>query len=359
MFKIQNLINRSRQFFNKTNVPGSILRNTPKLSTRLQYFSNFFVVLPTTCLFGINLLKWNRANIDTIDSVIPIVLQTSGAEAKKENVSELIALITTKMREGNLEEAKSCIDEAICISEQNNFVEFLPQLYHFLVLATIREGKNLLAEEILVRSIEKLTELGYKETSNEIVRLQLILARLYQLRGDSAMAGLGFVNCITIQESKFNADGVTDDVTTGLYLSLLFWYGLFLNDKGELFDSKRYMEKALTLSRSMPNNSERTIFILHNLAELSFRLTEFDEAIKYLVEGIRLCLLHLSLDAALPVFMVKLGLMYLIKGMDEKAEYWCSIAYAFAKSSYNACAEDEASLCLNYLKNRKSKNKRV
>ncbi|KAG4066081.1 hypothetical protein HA402_001328 [Bradysia odoriphaga] len=358
MFKIQNLINRSRQLFNKTKVPGPIL-STPKLSSRVRSFPKFFVVLPVPCLFGINLLTWNRSQFDTIDSIIPVVLQTSGAEAKKENVSELIALITTNMREGNLEEAKTCIDEAICISEQNNFVEFLPQLYDFLALVTIREGKNLLAEEILVRSIEKLTELGYKETSNEIVRLQSILARLYQLRGDSAMAGLGFVNCITIQESKFNADGVTDDVTTALYFNLLFWYGLFLSDKGELIDSKSYMEKALKLSRSMPNNSERTIFILHNLAELSFRLTDFDEAIKYLVEGIRLCLLHLSLDAALPVFMVKLGLMYLLKGMDETAEYWCSIAHAFAKSSDNVCAEDEASICLNYLKNRKSKDKRV
>lgn len=218
-------------------------------------------------------MTWNRSKfeIETIDSIVPVVESTVSQE-KKEDVCELLALITTKVREGNLEDAKECIDVAINMSEQNNFVEFLPQLYDFLVVVTIREGKTLLAEEILVRSIEKLTELGYKETSNEIIRLQLILARLYQLRGDSAMAGLGFVNCITIQESKFNADGATDDLTTTLYLHLLLWYGLFLSDNDELLDSKNYMEKALKLSRSMPNNSQRTIFILHNLAELSFRL---------------------------------------------------------------------------------------
>lgn len=86
---------------------------------------------------------------------------------------------------------------------------------------------------------------------------------------------------------------------------------------------------------------------------------DFDGAIKYLVEAIRLCLRNLSLDAALPLFMVKLGLVYLVKGMHETAEYWCSIAHTFAKSSNNVCAENEASLCLNYLKNRKSKNKRT
>lgn len=264
MFKIQNFINRSRLFLNKLKIAGQILPNRPKS------FSKFFVIVPSTCLLlGINSLTWNRPELETINLVAP-VMQGSVAEAA--DVSERIELIIAKMREGNLDEAKTCIDEAIHIAQQNNFVEFLPQLYDFLILITIREGNSLLAEEIIVRSIEKLTELGYEEKSNEIVRLQLILARLYQLRGDSAMAGLGFVNCIAIQESKFDTDGVNDEFTTALYLSLLFWYGLFLSDQDELFDSKHYMEKALKLSKATSNNAERTIFILHNLAEISFRL---------------------------------------------------------------------------------------
>lgn len=68
-----------------------------------------------------------------------------------------------------------------------------------------------------------------------------------------------------------------------------------------------------------------------------------------------MCLRNLSFDAVLPTFMVKLGLVYLVKGMYETAEYWCHIAQTFAKSSKNACAENEASLCLNYLKNRKGR----
>lgn len=75
--------------------------------------------------------------------------------------------------------------------------------------------------------------------------------------------------------------------------------------------------------------------------------------IKYLVDGLRLCLQNVSLDSALPVFMVKLGLVYLVKGMHGSAEYWCSIARIFARSSQNPCVENEASLCLKHLKKEK------
>lgn len=51
--------------------------------------------------------------------------------------------------------------------------------------------------------------------------------------------------------------------------------------------------------------------------------------------------------------MVKLGLVYLVKGMNDAAEYWCSIAKIFAQSSHNACVENEATLCLKYLKDNK------
>lgn len=36
--------------------------------------------------------------------------------------------------------------------------------------------------------------------------------------------------------------------------------------------------------------------------------------------------------------------------MNETAAYWCSIAQIFAQSSNNVCVENEASLCLKYLK---------
>ncbi len=86
------------------------------------------------------------------------------------------------------------------------------------------------------------------------------------------MAGLGFRNCIRVQETKLKDDAHMDEETVALYLSILFWYGSYLSDQNELIESKDYLEKALQLSKSTLNDPARSIIILHKLAELSFRL---------------------------------------------------------------------------------------
>lgn len=146
-------------------------------------FTKCFILLPTTCLLGMNLLSMNllklQAETSTKQETATIIVK-----AERKDVIELMERIATKIREDNLDDASVRVDKAIQISEDNNFVEFLPQLYDYLVIIKLREGKNDLAEEILVRSVERLTEIGYKEADNEILRLQLILCRLYQVRGE-------------------------------------------------------------------------------------------------------------------------------------------------------------------------------
>lgn len=268
MFKIQNFLNRTRFFLNKIQFPKN--KSTVQSSFRTS-FTKFFNFLPSTCFFGMNLLSMDRLKFETKSSIESDV-QTPIFKVEKKDVRELIARITTEIREENLQDARTYIDEGIQIAELNNFTEYLPSLYDLLVTITLREGNNALAEDILVRSIEKLTEMGYKEADNEIVRFQLVLARLYQSKGDSEMAGLGFRNCLSVQETKFNADRDMDDATLSLYLSLLFWYSIFLSDENELIESKNYMEKALQLSKLTSKQSAQTLVILHYLAELSFRL---------------------------------------------------------------------------------------
>lgn len=265
MFKIQNFFVYSRRILSKLQLHRPLIPTSKYQLSLLSSFTRSFISLPPISLVGMTLLS-----IQPLDSVNQTL--TNSINAEKDNVKELITNIIEEMKEQDLDKARNHIDEAIQMAERNQFVEFLPQLYGFLVLITLREGRNDVAEEILVRSIEKLTEIGFKEADNEIVRLQLILARLYQMKGDSEMAGLGFRNCINIQEVKINADPVMDEDTSSLYLSTLFWYGIFLSDQDDLIDSKTFMEKALRVSQTTSNDPARTIVILHNLAELSFRL---------------------------------------------------------------------------------------
>lgn len=267
MFKIQNFLSLTRYFVNKIQIPKSKSKYQSSFRPSL---TSFFILLPSTCWFALNLSSTNRSKFEVANTIQP--QESLILKAEKKDVEEILIRIATEIKDENFQDARKYIDEGIQLSEQNKFNEFLPQLYDLLTLVTVREGNNVLAEEILVRSIEKLTEIGYKETDNEIVRYQLMLARLYHSKGDSEMAGLGFRNCISIQEAKFNTYGDMDEATSSLYLSLVFWYSIFLSDENELIDSKKYMKKALDLSKLTSKDHGQTVVILHNLADLTFRL---------------------------------------------------------------------------------------
>lgn len=225
------------------------------------------IPLPTPLMVGVTAGSINQFKLE-----LHATAETKITTASKEDVKLLMTNIATQIREEKLNDAIVCINEAIQVTERNDFIEFLPQLYDFLVIINLREGKNDMAEVILVRSIEKLTEIGYAEADNAIIRFQLILARLYQMKGDAEMAGLGFRNCLSVQEAKFNRNKDMDGDTSSLYLNTLFWYGVFLSDLNDLVNSKYYMEKALRISKITSNDPARNVIILHNLAELSFRL---------------------------------------------------------------------------------------
>lgn len=268
MLKIQNFFNRTRKIFSKLYIPKL---NSNRSSSRPP-LTKLITLLPATCWFGIHLLSMEQLKIknkNSIQSEIDGVILKS----EKQDLRDLLTQIIDAMKDNNLLEAKAYINEGIQMSEQNKFNEYLPHLYDLLITVNMREGNLSQAEEILVRSIEKLTEVGYKEVDNEIVRFQLMLARLYQSNGDTEMAGIGFRNCISIQETKYKAGSEMDDTTTKLYLSILFWYSIFLTDENKLNESKNLMIKALELSKSTKAlEPGQTVVILYNLAELSFRL---------------------------------------------------------------------------------------
>lgn len=52
------------------------------------------------------------------------------------------------------------------------------------------------------------------------------------------------------------------------------------------------------------------------------------------------------LNPDLPNYLVKLGVLYLYKGMADRAEFWCDTANKFAKHYHNDEAEEEAQDCL-------------
>lgn len=265
MFKIQNFLNKTRCLLTKLHKVNLKYKSslTPPL-TRL------FMMLPATCWFGVSLLSTEQLKLKSRN---PMTVEKLIFTSKEEDVKHLITMTITAMRDDNLNDARTHLNEGIKISEKNNFNEYLPHLYNLLCALVMREGNASEAEEICVRSIEKLAEIGYGEADNEIIQFQLMLARLYQSNGNTEMAGIGFLNCIRLQETKFKSHSELDDVTKLLYLSLLFWYSIFLTDENELNDAKKYMKEALDISKSTSGiESAQIVVILYNLSELSFIL---------------------------------------------------------------------------------------
>lgn len=265
MLKIQKFLNLTRHLFTKLHIKPNLPLIRPPLTSLL---------LPATCWFGINLLSMDLLEIKKRNSLQSVVNNvTSSIDKENENVNDLIIQITDDIKEGNLDHAKLNLQKAIQISEQTKCYEQLPHLYDLLSAVAIREGNTLEAEGILVRSIEKLSEIGFRETDNEIIRFMLMLSRLYQSTGDNEMARIGFCNSIVSLEKKFETFDSLDEITKMLYLSLIFWYSVFLADQNDLSEAKIYMKKTLDLSKYCSSlQPEQIVVVLYNLAELTFGL---------------------------------------------------------------------------------------
>lgn len=75
------------------------------------------------------------------------------------------------------------------------------------------------------------------------------------------------------------------------------------------------------------------------------------------MDAIEICVNNNFSNDELPVFLVKLGVVYLYKGIFDKAEFWCEHGGKFAGMLANESAMTESKLCLQKLDELKSKKK--
>lgn len=282
--------------------------------------------------------------------------ETQKQEETHLKISKLVARALELVEAENYSAAKTLLYEALHLTDvTKNYTNVAP-VYDLLVAIAINEGNIGDAEEMLVRFIEKLLQLGYAENDNQIVRYKLKLCRLYQILGNTEMAEIGFRSCVSIQENKLEAtDSLTGDLnektTRILYLSSLFWYGRFLTEGNDLLKAKLCMEKALQHEKINPvlQPSQRQVVLFHT-AEISFKLGEYQDAVMYMVETIQLCLDTNPNSEELPVFVVKLGVIFLFMGLYEQAKYWCEKSLVYARQHGNERVEEEANICLQRLR---------
>lgn len=242
--------------------------------------------------------------------------------------------------------AKEQLQNALVLSESQKEYGNLAPIYDLLVALAIHEGKISDAEEMLVRFIEKFIQIGLADTDNQIVRYKLKLSRLYQIVGNSEMAEIGFQNCVRTQENKI-LSGTNDPATQALYMSSLFWYGRFLTEGSDLVKAQHYMLKALENERAnhVLDPIQLMVFLFHT-AEISFKLHEYADSMKYLTQGLEVCLQNDPDNSELPVFLVKMGVVCYHLALYEESLYWCEKGLHFARLRGNALAEKEATICM-------------
>lgn len=88
----------------------------------------------------------------------------------------------------------------------------------------------------------------------------------------------------------------------------------------------------------------------------NFTAQEYDNSIAFLVEAITLCIETNAVNDEIPIFIVKLGIVYLYKGIYDKAKFWCENAGKIADNYNNSRAKAESVLCLEALNKMEKQN---
>lgn len=251
--------------------------------------------------------------------------------------------------------AKILLHEALALTTSSQDFTNITFIYDLLLAIAIVEGNFIAAEEMLVRFIEQLIQIGYSDTDNKIVSYKLKLCRLYQMADNGEMAEIGFQSCVNIQENKIRSCDVPVDTATHLlYLSTLFWYGRFLTHQNELQKAKVYMTKALEhdyRNRHLPilQPAQRMVLLYHS-AEIVFKLGEYENATKYLMQAIDVGKKCETENIEMPMYVVKLGVVFLYMKMYTEAKNWCEMGKRLAEVYQNDVAVIQADRCLEKLR---------
>lgn len=254
-----------------------------------------------------------------------------------------------------MDEARQRLHEALRQCDGTPELGALTVIYDLLVNVEISDGRIAVAEELLVRFIERLQQLGVVDSDNRIVRYRLKLSRLYQVVGNTPMAEIGYRSCVSAQEAKLNSSGDSsgedDRLTHQLYLSALFWYGRFLTEGSDLIRAQAQMARALEHDRrhSVLEPGQLMVFLFHS-AEIAFRLQQYDDSLLYLTQAVDVCMSRDPDNAELPIYLVKMGIVFYRMRLYDEAQYWCEKGRYFARLHKNRQAEEEADQCLGWMR---------
>lgn len=312
-------------------------QKSPKATIKYIVFSGIFLSSLLKCLQN-DETKATTTEEDNESKIYKILLQSK-------------QLIETEQ----FEIAKIMLHEALELTNSSQNFSNVSIIFDLLFAIAVLEGNFIAAEDMLVRFIEQLYQIGFSDTDNKIVSYKLKLCRLYEMAGNTEMAQMGYQSCVNTQEKKIRVCDVPSDTETHLlYLSSLFWYGRLLTHRNELQKAKECMNKALDHDyrhSNMPilRPAQRMVLLYHS-AEIVFKMEEYENAAKYLMQAIDIGKKSETENIEMPLYVVKLGVVYLYMNMFTQARNWCEMGKQMAEIYQNEVAAIEADRCLKRLR---------
>lgn len=271
--------------------------------------------------------------------------EKKGADIEN-RLAHVIAMAELALKDRNIEKAEQILHSALRLAEDNKINVGVSCVYDMLATIAFQKGEITQAENYLVRIIERLIQLGYPEENNTIINFKLKLSRIYANIHNDELAEMGFKNCLRIQNRK--TTGPSDEETEHLLVSILFWYGKFLMDRGRPEQARRKLEQAYSHSERVTGiKPAQEMVLLYYLADLCFAMKDFEAAERHLVNALVIGKTADNPDT--PHYLVKLGAVYLFRGMYDKARVWCQRGENLGKRKQNRTAISDARDCLKQL----------
>ncbi|CAG9857397.1 unnamed protein product [Phyllotreta striolata] len=301
---------------------------------------------PVRCIPVVMLMPSGRRQATPLNGGASISTVITNVDVE-ENIGELLNLVKLAIDKGELDKAETILEMGIKICEEYQSYYAMPYMYDIMASIALATGKIGKAENILVRVIEKMVQLGIPEDNSQMVDFKLRLSRIYSLYQENVLAEIGFGTCLKEQETKIN-NGDMSMKTSLLYVNCLFFYGLHKISVSQYKRAKTFIDSAYSYAMKMKGLSPyQEMLILATLADLNAQLKDYDIALQYVNSAIILGKGIGSID--LPKLYIKLAKIYANMDSPSMARHWLREAAALANLFNNKKVCDEAEALLQTL----------
>lgn len=341
-----------------------------QLMTHLMYLTQF------------RSIKQDRTGIPKYSTLVLLNLSFMKLFRKEDDETPEDKLITTikrailSIQKEELEKAEKMLHLALRMAQDLKSKDGITYVYDAMANLAMERGQFEKAEKLFVDVMKRLFGDGAQEDDMRLLHISAKIAHMAQQSGQLEKAKQGFEWVINKLEGRMKAAG--DDVQLKeLWAMTKNWYAQTLMQLNATEEAKKAMEVAHSTYLEIHGKlSEEGLLLLNNLGvvctqvrgvvrltgneliseNFPFQLGELDAAEKYLNEAIELAKEFPDFVES-AVFRANLGLVYLKKGLVEKAHEICTFTWRMGHQKNHAEVIEQSGYCLDQIKAYQDRNK--